>query len=119
MGFQRGVRINRPPQRTISLLSETEERGRRAWWTLEGILEVGAALVVIELQVLVVAQGYREAEGPVSGRGLRVVEVRLPPVQVSRQSNRMVREFTRGDVVRSAPDEIPIFRRLDTDTHLK
>ena len=100
-------------------MSETEEQGRRAWRTLEGTLEVGATLVVIELQVPVVAQGHREAEGPVSGRGLRVVEVRLPPVQVSRQSNRMVREFPRGNVIRSAPDEVPIFRRFETDTHLK
>ena len=85
---------------------------------LEGVREVRVLLVVVELQVAVVHERHLEAEGPVSGRGLGVVEVRLPPVQISRQSKRMVGEPTRRDVVRSAPDEVPVFRRFETDPHL-
>ena len=107
----------------IEDLSSVEDKsapaGDRRVQLLKGVGEVRAALIVIELQVTVVGERHLEAEDPVSGDRLAVVEVRLPSVKVSRQANRMIRKLARFDVVRSAPDEVPFLRRFETDTHLK
>ena len=61
-------------------MSSTEDKPTTAVDTLERVGEVRAALVVVEFQVAVVGERHCESEGPVSGRRLEEVEVRLPPV---------------------------------------